>query len=203
MNQEVISNHEQYLARKALYLQHGYDVDGERAFVIEKAGQIQGNILEAGTGKGYFTLALAQRGLSFTSFDLSITEQNYALLNLQYYGLEQQVHLHIANAESLSFPDGRFDAVFSVNMVHHLSSGEKVMDELIRVLSPSGKLVISDLNDRGFSVMDEIHALEGGKHEVGKTKLANLMIMLLRREFEVEYYTGNKQDTLVAYRRKS
>lgn len=203
MELEVIYNHEKYVARKNLYHTHGYDVDRERAFVIEKAGRVTGNILEAGSGKGYFTLALAQTGLHFTSFDISEMEQAYAVLNLKYYGCDHQVQFQIANAESLPFPDGSFEVIFSVNMVHHLADAEKVCDELIRVLSPSGKLVISDLNSNGFAVMDSIHALEGGQHEVGPTRIANMLLMLLRRGCEVEYYSGTNQDTLIAYWRNS
>ena len=51
---ELVENHKRFLERIELYRQHGYDFDLERSFVIEKALPISGNILEAGTGKGYF-----------------------------------------------------------------------------------------------------------------------------------------------------
>ena len=109
---EVRENHDQYLERKALYYQFGYDIDKERAFIIEKARPISGRILEAGTGKGYFALALANEGFHFTSFDISESEQKYARLNLMYYGLEQQVHLDIASAKSLPYKYGFFQRDF-------------------------------------------------------------------------------------------
>lgn len=99
MGHEILDNHYRYLERKALHQKFGYDVEKERAFIIEKARPISGKILEAGTGKGYFTLALVQEGFCFTSFDISEVEQKYARLNLMYYGLEQQVHFDIADAE--------------------------------------------------------------------------------------------------------
>ncbi len=203
MNPEVITNHKEYLARKNLYLQHGYDVDKEREFVLEKARPFDGTILEAGTGKGHFSIALAREGYNFTSFDISEMEQNYARLNLMYYGLENHVRLEIANAESLDYQDNTFNTVFSVNMFHHVVSGEKVCDELLRVLTATGKLVISDFNDKGFAMIESIHAMEGRHHEVSPVRLANLLHMLLSRDLEVEYYTGINQDTLVAFRRGS
>ena len=200
---EVLANHERYEERKALYKRYGYDVEEERAFIIEKARPISGNILEAATGKGYFALALAKEGFKFTSFDVSAAEQKCALLNLLYYGLEQQVCCDIANAESLTYEKGVFDVIFTVNMIHHLPRARMVCDELIRVLSPSGKIVISDFNIHGFAIMDKIHALDGGQHEVGPDTLADVKKTLVGREFEVEQHSGVNQDTLIAYRRHS
>jgi len=37
LDKKVLENHKRYLERKALYKSFGYDVDKERAFVIEKA----------------------------------------------------------------------------------------------------------------------------------------------------------------------
>jgi len=203
MENEVLENHERYMARKALYREYGYDVEGERAFVIEKAQPISGAILEAGTGKGYFTLALAQRGFNLTSFDISETEQKYARLNLMYYGLEQQVCFDIADAESLAYEDRCFDVVFSVLLVHHLACIRKVFDELIRVLAPSGKLVVSDLNPQGLAIMDKIHGLDGSRHHVGEGMLSDVATMLVECGFDVKRHAGVNQDMLIASRRNS
>lgn len=200
---EVLANHQRYVERTALYRRFGYNVEQERAFIIEKARPISGKILEAGTGKGYFAVALAQEGFEFTSFDVSEAEQRYALLNLMYYGLERQVCLGIADAESLPYDNGCFDVIFTVSMIHHLSCARKVCDELIRVLSPSGKIVISDLNVQGLAIMDRVHALDGSGHKVGPDTLADVKKMLMARGFEVEQYSGSNQDTLIAYRRQS
>ena len=203
MENEVLENHNRYLERKALFQGFGYDVEKERAFVIEKARPISGKILEAGTGKGYFTLALAQEGLCFTSVDISEAEQKYAQLNLKYYGLEQQVHFDIANAEHLDYADGFFDVVLAINMIHHLSSARKVCDELIRVLAPSGKMVLSDFNIRGLGIMDKIHALEGRQHEVSKSTLTDVNEQLIERGFDIQQYQGESQDMLIARRRRA
>lgn len=203
LDSEVLENHKRYEERKALYKRYGYDVEAERAFIIEKARPISGKILEAGTGKGYFALALAQEGLEFTSFDVSASEQKYALLNLLYYGWEKQAHLDIADAESLPYDEGAYDFIFTINMIHHLSNARKVCDEFIRVLSPSGILIISDLNSHGLAVMDQIHALEGRRHDVGPDTLAHVKKILMGYGFEVEQHSWANQDTLIACRRHS
>lgn len=199
MENELIENHHRFLERIALYNKFGYDIEKERSSIIEKARPISGKILEAGTGKGYFALALAQKGFNFTSFDISDTEQKYARLNLMYYGLEQQVHFDVADAESLPYTDNFFHIIFAVNMIHHLSSVGKAINELIRVLSPSGKIVLSDFNKRGFAVLDKIHALEGRKHEVCAGTLTEVKA-IIKHGFKLEEYHGATQDVLIAYR---
>jgi len=199
LKSEVLENHDRYLERKALNQRFGYDIDKEIAFIIEKARPISGRILEAGTGKGYFALALAREGFHFTSFDISGAEQKYALLNLMYYGMEQQVHLDIANAESLPYQDGFFDIIFAMNMIHHLSSASKVCDEFIRVLAPGGKMVLNDFNINGLAVMEKIHAFEGRRHELGPVSLADMQGLLIERGFTVEQHRGINQDLLLAH----
>ena len=199
----VEENRRRYLARKALFLQYGYDIDAERADVIDKAGKLAGNILEAGTGKGHFSLALALRGYRFTTFDISPTEQQFARLNLRYHGLEEQVCFDIADGEALPYQDKHFDCIFSVNLVHHLDDVGKVFAELIRVLTPTGKLVVSDMNATGLALLDKIHALEGDKHPVGPENLSDVADFLHSQDFEVAFYAGNNQDVLVAQRKNA
>ena len=199
MEDELLANHKRYLERKALYSSLGYDVDKERAFILEKAQPLYGDILEAGTGKGHFALELAKAGYSFTTFDISETEQNFAKLNLRYFGLEKQVDFRIENGETLSFKDKSFDVVFSVNTLHHLTNPYKVIDELLRVLSFEGKLVLSDFTKEGLAVMDKIHVSEGNKHEVSKTTLADVEKYLTLKSFRVTKASSKFQDVLIAY----
>ena len=60
MEGRVLENHKRYLERINLYRSFGYDVEKERRFVLEKSVPLYGNILEVGTGKGYFTVELAK-----------------------------------------------------------------------------------------------------------------------------------------------
>ena len=156
MQKDIIENHIKYQKRVALYRTFGYNIDLERSFIIEKSLPVAGNILEAGTGKGYFTLALAQAGYKFFSLDISVAEQRFALLNLMYYGFQSQVTFLIADVESIPCNDGFFDVIFAVNMVHHLPSVRKVCDEFTRILSPDGKIVLSDFNEKGLAILDRI-----------------------------------------------
>lgn len=198
MENELIENHQRYLERVALYRQQGYDIAKERSFIIEKARPLSGNILEAGTGKGYFSLALAREGFNFTSFDISAEEQRYARLNLAYHGLGSHVRFDVADAECLPYKDGSFDVIFAVNMVHHLPSVRKVCGELIRILSPTGKMILSDFNTQGFALVDKIHMLEGRRHELNAGTLAETKDVLTEYGMKVEEHHDTYQDVFVA-----
>jgi ubiquinone/menaquinone biosynthesis C-methylase UbiE len=199
MDKDIIENRSRFLERVALYKEYGYDLEKERLFIIEKVRQVSGAILEAGTGKGYFTVALAREGFAFTSFDISEEEQKYARLNLMYYTLEDRVSFDIADAECLPYNDNSFNIIFSVNMIHHLSSVRKVCDEFIRILSPQGKIILSDFNDKGFALLDEIHALDGRKHEVTGT-IGEARTKLAEHGFVLKEYSSEIQDVIVASR---
>jgi len=201
LERAVIENRKKYLERKSLYKSFGYDIDKERAVIIEKARPFHGKILEAGTGKGHFALALAKEGCEFTTFDISEEEQRFAKLNLKYFGLDHWADFRVENGEHLSFEDNSFDVVFSVNTIHHLLNPYQVINELIRVLSLKGKLVLSDFTKAGLKIMDKIHAAEGKKHEVSKTTLSDINKYLIDNGFRTEKHRSSFQEVLIAYRK--
>ena len=200
MNNEILENHKKYLERKALYKSFGYDVDKERDFILEQAKPVHGRILEAGTGKGHFSLALAKDGYSFVTFDISAEEQRFAKLNIAHFGFEKQVDFRIENGEHTSFVDGSFDTVFSVNVLHHLRNPYQVIDELIRLISTQGKLILADFTEEGFKVMDKIHGLEGNTHEVGQVSLPDAEPYLIKKGFLAKKAKSVYQCILIAGR---
>ena len=197
-DKEIPDNYGRYLERQALYKSFGYDVEEERNFILAAAAPVRGRIIEAGTGKGHFALALAKAGHSFVSFDISAQEQRFAGLLLEYFGLRDQADLRIENGECTSFPGGSFDIVFSVNVLHHLSNPYSVLDELVRLLFSGGKLVLSDFTPEGFKVMEKIHSLEGNVHETGKAGLTEAGAYLAGKGFLVRKVSSVYQTVLIA-----
>ncbi|NLE91796.1 MAG: class I SAM-dependent methyltransferase [Elusimicrobia bacterium] len=197
-DKEIPDNYGRYLERQALYKSFGYDVEEERNFILAAAAPVRGRIIEAGTGKGHFALALAKAGHSFVSFDISAQEQRFAGLLLEYFGLRDQADLRIENGECTSFPGGSFDIVFSVNVLHHLPNPYSVLDELVRLLFSGGKLVLSDFTPEGFKVMEKIHSLEGNVHETGKAGLTEAGAYLAGKGFLVRKVSSVYQTVLIA-----
>jgi ubiquinone/menaquinone biosynthesis C-methylase UbiE len=198
MEKEIVENHQRFLARKALYKNFGYDIDRERGWIIKKSQPISGNILEVGTGKGYFSLLLAQAGYRFTSIDISEEEQEFARLNLKYFALEKSVNFRIENAEHLSFKNNSYDLIFSVNTFHHLKDPLMVMDEFIRVVTPRGKIVLADFTTEGLEVIAKMHQSESRVHKVNYFRLTDLDKNLRAKGFIVNKYRSKFQQILIA-----
>lgn len=198
VDQEIAENHKKYLERNALHQRFGYDVDKERDFILAQAQPIRGKILEAGTGKGHFALALARAGYSLVTFDISPEEQRIARLNIAHFGFDARVDFRIENAEKTSFSPGSFDVIFSVNVLHHLRNAYRVIDELIRLVAPQGALILADFTAQGFAVMDAIHGVEGTVHEVGSVGLPAAEAYLKGKGFTVKKASSVYQCVLIA-----
>jgi len=198
LEKEVLDNFKKYQERKKLYQSFGYDIDKERSFVLEQAKPLYGRILEAGTGKGHFAIALAKQGYSFTAFDISQEELHFAKLNSAYYDLEKNIDFRIEDAQRTSFADGSFDIIFSIKTLHHLQNPYKVIDELIRILSNKGKLVLSDFTPEGFAVIDKIHALEGKTHSTGSAAISDIEAYLKEKGFSIKKAGSIHQYVLIA-----
>jgi len=199
MRKELLKNHDMYLERKKLYAGHGFDIDKERKFVLDRAEPLYGYILEVGTGKGHFTLTLAKEGYEFTSVDISKEEQDIAILNLRYCGLENKVKFLIEDAEQLSFEDKSVDVILSINTAHHLKDPYKVLDQFIRIVSFEGKIVISDFNDKGFGILEKIHADEGRTHSRSDIAMRDIEQYIRGKGFQVKRYESEYQDVLIAF----
>jgi ubiquinone/menaquinone biosynthesis C-methylase UbiE len=201
VEEEALENHKIYSERKKLYQEFGCDIDKERKFILDKAQPIFGDILEVGTGKGHFALILAQEGYRFTSIDISEAEQKIARMNLKYLGLDKLVDFRIENAEGLSFKDKSFDVIFSINTLHHLVSPFTVIDELIRIVTFEGKIVISDFTQKGLALMDKMHKGEGRIHQVSKTTLSDIEKYLAGKGFVIDKDKSEFQEIIIAYQR--
>jgi ubiquinone/menaquinone biosynthesis C-methylase UbiE len=199
LDEKILKNHKRYSQRINFYKNQGYDVQRERSFILEKSFPVYGNILEVGTGKGYFTVQLAKEGFNFTSIDISDQEQEFAKLNIKYFGFENSVDFRIEDARHLSFDDSSFDVIFAINTLHHLKDPIKVLDELIRIISFEGKIILSDFNQKGLEIIGRIHASEGRRHEAGKTTLSETGNYLEGKGFIVKKYNTAFQDILIAY----
>lgn len=196
---ELLENHKRYLERINFYISFGYNIEEERKFILEKAQPLYGDILEVGTGKGYFTVELAKKGYKFITVDISEEEQKFARLNMKCLGLGELVDFRIENAEDLSFEDKSFDIIFSINTIHHLLNPFKVIDELTRLISSEGKIILSDFTKEGLEIIDRVHASEGRIHEAGKSTLRDIEDYLSQKRFKTERHRTRFQEIIIAY----
>jgi len=104
-------------------------------------------ILDVATGTADVAIAAMRlKPISVTGVDIS--EQMLALgkEKVKKLNLQNKITLQIADAENLPFPDNSFDAITVAFGVRNFENLQKGLAELLRVLKPSGKLVVLEFS---------------------------------------------------------
>ena len=100
-------------------------------------------LLEVGCGNGAAALHVARTfHLAVTGVDID-TDQ--IALARAAAGPEPGVQFQLADATRLPFDGGAFDIVSTNKTLHHIAAWERAMADCVRVLTPGGYLVVTDL----------------------------------------------------------
>lgn len=102
------------------------------------------DILDVGTGTGFFPVLLAGEGHRVCGIDLTTAMLEEARALNREKGLD--ISFLEMDAQKLSFPDASFDAVLSRNLTWTLPDPEQAYKEWLRVLRPGGILLNFDAN---------------------------------------------------------
>lgn len=197
-NSEVLANHQRLEEREAYLRRFGYDAKAGVAFVLSQALPLSGSVLEIGTGKGRFLVELARHANSVTTLDISVEEQHFALLNALYGNVASKITFVLQDAAQLPWPDHSFDAAVTMNAMHHIAHFRQVLEEMLRVVKPGGKLVLSDFTPRGFQIIARAQRAEGKTHPREVHHFADLKRDLTRRGLKARLSKGCLQEVLVA-----
>lgn len=121
---------------------------GSYAFAIERdallaaLGPLDGRrLVDVGCGTGRFTAAFEAAGARVTGVDV-----DPAMLRLARRRTSAQ--LLQAHAGALPLPDDGFDLAVAVTLLDFADRAEQVIDELVRVTRPGGRIVVASLNPR-------------------------------------------------------
>lgn len=109
-----------------------------REMVAEDPGQ---RILEVGSGGGH-VLRMFRRA-KLTAVDVSEDFLNTARENLQGYDVE----FHLGELRALALPAASFDRIICTEVLEHVAEPEPILQEIGRLLKPSGRAVITVPND--------------------------------------------------------
>jgi len=186
----------QYNDRVRLYKRYGFDIRLAKGFTLDKAGLEKGSILEIGTGRGYMAVALLKRGKKFVSIDIDRAAQKNAGICLEQMSIDSGITLRIMNAEKLKYKDGAFDYVISTNTLHHFERPRRCLKEIIRVTKK--KIIISDFNKKGASIINKIHKLEGKeKHHMEGMSIPEARDFLVSKGVRVKTFFYMGETTLI------
>jgi SAM-dependent methyltransferase len=108
--------------------------------VLEMLNSEQGLILDIGCAAGAEFEPLLARDFQIVGFDYAPEMIRVAQ---ERFGASRGVRLCRADAESLPFPDASFDHVVCLGVFEYLSTYERCLQEIRRVLRPGGMAIIS------------------------------------------------------------
>jgi len=197
---EIVDNHASLTERSGYYRTFGYDVNQSVAFVLSKAQPLAGRVLEVGTGKGRFLAELSKSVPNVTTIDLDPAEQRFARLNVAYEASAGQVEFVVGDGAKLPWEAGSFDAVVSMNALHHIRDLPGVVNEALRVVRPEGKIVLADFNEEGFGIMEKLHIAEGRVHEHVNYNFHDIVGWFAAVGWNAVLCAGDCQDVLVAFK---
>jgi len=145
-----------------------------RAFVadfLSAAPGVSGPVLDVGTGTAQIPIELCRLApaVSVVAIDLAGEMLRLAERNVAAAGLGDRILVERANARSLPYPNGRFPAVVSNSIIHHIPDPIDCLAEMVRVCQPDGTLFVRDLlrpdTDADLSRIVDIYAAGANDHQ--------------------------------------
>ena len=109
-----------------------------RLAYVEAAKLVSGRVLEIGTGTGYGIDIIAPCATEFVTLDKYRSER--------VTSVPANVRFVEATVPPLPFEDESFDCVVSFQVIEHIKRDKEFVREVMRILRPGGKFVVSTPN---------------------------------------------------------
>jgi len=197
---EVLEHQRREMERDEIYRSHGFIHATGISFILQKALPLEGRVLEIGTGKGRFLAELLKYLPSVTTLDISEEEQRLARLNLAWLRPMGKARFLLGDVTRLPWKRATFDAVVSVNALHHFRAMKRALAEMVRVTRRGGKMVLADFDESGFDVLERIHHSEGRVHERHTYSMDDVAAQLSAWGWNILRENGAGQEVLIATR---
>jgi ubiquinone/menaquinone biosynthesis C-methylase UbiE len=132
------------------------------------ASELQGrrSCLEIGVGTGRIALPLCRRGVRLTGTDLSEAMLRRLVRNA---GNRLPFPLLVADTTNLPLDGGAMDAVLASHVLHLIPGWRAAVDEVLRVLGPSGVLLV-DFGGTPAAPWHEWTQREFGEHNIVRVR---------------------------------
>ena len=135
----------------------GRDIQNRMLMIVPKhlpSWDGEGKVLDIGCGSGALAIRVAKSRPGVRVFGVDTWGANWESskerceVNAKAEGVAERVSFESADAASLPFDDGTFDAVvsnFVFHEVHRVRDKRTLLEEALRVLKPGGVFVFQDL----------------------------------------------------------
>jgi arsenite methyltransferase len=131
----------------------GYFGEAVREAAIAKAGLHPGMaVADIGAGTGFIALGLAPLVRQIHVLDGSAAMLEVAHKNLAQFS---NVVYREADGQTLPLPDGSLDVAFANMYLHHCPDPLAAIREMVRILKPGGRLVITDMDSHPYAWLKE------------------------------------------------
>jgi ubiquinone/menaquinone biosynthesis C-methylase UbiE len=177
---------DRYAKRMAVYKLVGYDRPAAVRFIVDQAEGISSPVLDVGSGQGLLAIELARRKFEVVSVDVSQEEQLVAIMNADAETLPGRITFLATDAGRIPFPDGAFGAAVAMDVLHHLVDGPPVFAEMVRVVRPSGRILLVEFDRDGLALVARVHQSEGREHPVGPITLASAVEWFMASGLKLE-----------------
>jgi ubiquinone/menaquinone biosynthesis C-methylase UbiE len=134
-------------------LRTGYFTEEVRKTAINKAYlRPEMVVADVGSGTGFMAAGLAPLVARVHVIDGSAAMLDVARKNLEMY---QNINYHHAEGLSIPLPDGSMEVVFANMYLHHCPDPLAAIKEMVRILRPGGRLVITDMDSHPYTWLKE------------------------------------------------
>lgn len=129
--------------------------DSLREKVLSLIGTVHGNTAaDIGAGTGFMTEGLLRMGLKVIAVDQSSEMLDVLKKKLAH---TDRLECRVGESENLPLVDASVNYVFANMYLHHVESPQTAIMEMVRILKPGGKLVITDLDEHQFLFLRTEH----------------------------------------------
>lgn len=121
---------------------------GKRFYEAVNLAQVKSGetVLDVGGGRGETSILCASKGASVTTIDYSpVAIALTKSLIKDFPQFKNRIFPKVMDAKTIKFKNSSFDKIFLLEVIEHLTKNEidQVLTNILRVLKPDGKLIIS------------------------------------------------------------
>ncbi len=105
---------------------------------------------DIGAGTGFITEELLRHGARVITVD-----QSPKMLETlkRKFGLDAFIDCRVGNAENLPINDSSVNFAFANMYLHHVEDPLRAIKEMVRIIKPEGKIIITDLDEHQFEFL--------------------------------------------------